>query len=131
MNTTIECIICLDKLSEKPIKTTSCMHIFHEECIDNWIKNNTSCPICRNPLYRNQEILVIRSNRPCLSIILNILFFFIIFFMLTGSICALLLLSPDMNQNFTIRYIALGFITISFICLMLFLFIYHCNLIFN
>ena len=128
MNSSIECIICLDKLSEKPIKTTSCMHIFHEECIDNWIKNNTSCPICRNTLYRNQEVLVIRANRSYLSTIMNILFFFIIFFMLAGSICALLLLSPDMNQNFTIRYIALGFIIISLISLIIFLFINRCYL---
>ena len=119
MNSNIECIICLDKLSEKPIKTTSCMHIFHEECIDNWIKNNTSCPICRNTIHINQEVLVVRTNRSYLITIMNILFFLIIFFMLAGLICALLLLSSDINQNFTIRYIALGFIIISFISLLL------------
>lgn len=44
------CPICL---SEYHVKETvrcipECRHCFHTECIDEWLKMNGSCPICRN-----------------------------------------------------------------------------------
>lgn len=24
-----------------------CMHLFHIECVDQWLTNNKRCPICR------------------------------------------------------------------------------------
>jgi hypothetical protein len=41
-----ECVICLD-INEKTWIKTHCNHSYHEECFNEWIKINKSCPICR------------------------------------------------------------------------------------
>lgn len=40
------CPICLDDDHENVIKL-SCNHFFHKHCIDRWVSNNSSCPVCR------------------------------------------------------------------------------------
>ena len=45
-----ECIICLFDYKEETKKTTECNHTFHTECLDRWLENNTSCPLCRTEL---------------------------------------------------------------------------------
>lgn len=45
------CSICLDDyIDDDELRKLSCNHIFHKECVDIWLKNNSLCPICR----RNQ-----------------------------------------------------------------------------
>jgi len=48
---TPECCICLDDYvkGEKIAwgKTNECNHVFHEECINLWLKENDDCPLCR------------------------------------------------------------------------------------
>ena len=46
----VKCSICLDKIKSKDVKTTSCKHSFHEECIDKWFQLNYTCPYCRTNL---------------------------------------------------------------------------------
>ena len=49
------CVICFEKfkLNEKIIKL-NCFHIFHKECIENWLNKNNICPVCKNKyLYEN------------------------------------------------------------------------------
>jgi hypothetical protein len=41
-----ECSICLQKIHRKK-QPFVCNHSFHSECIDTWMKQNQSCPICR------------------------------------------------------------------------------------
>lgn len=41
-----ECPICLDPLRQG-ISTLTCFHRFHAECIDHWLGENTTCPMCR------------------------------------------------------------------------------------
>lgn len=46
-----ECCICLECYAAgeticAPI-TTECNHIFHEGCINEWLKKNSKCPLCR------------------------------------------------------------------------------------
>jgi hypothetical protein len=45
-NNLITCSICLLEL-KKNDKTLDCKHIFHKKCIDEWISNNNTCPLCR------------------------------------------------------------------------------------
>ena len=41
-----DCSICLTKISNKK-QPFICNHSFNADCIDTWIKQNQSCPICR------------------------------------------------------------------------------------
>ena len=44
------CPICLDYIVEPSILyavKTSCNHSFHRKCLDKWLDNNKTCPICR------------------------------------------------------------------------------------
>ena len=42
------CSICLSDMSiGSPCKAIpSCKHLYHPECIDNWLKNKKTCPLC-------------------------------------------------------------------------------------
>ncbi len=42
------CNICLGPYEVgDEVRTVVCMHKFHKECIDNWLKVNAVCPICK------------------------------------------------------------------------------------
>lgn len=44
------CPICLSEYSPKETLRTipACQHCFHADCIDEWLRLNASCPVCRN-----------------------------------------------------------------------------------
>lgn len=44
------CAICLSEYQPKDtIRTVpACNHYFHSNCIDEWLKLNATCPVCRN-----------------------------------------------------------------------------------
>ena len=50
---TDECTICLLNYTEETKKITECCHTFHTECLDKWLQNNTSCPLCRTCLQQH------------------------------------------------------------------------------
>ncbi len=42
------CTICLDEmLDEEDVETLECKHKFHKGCINNWARNQRTCPNCR------------------------------------------------------------------------------------
>ncbi|KAF8042875.1 hypothetical protein BT93_A1257 [Corymbia citriodora subsp. variegata] len=45
------CPICLaDYQPKETLKTIpQCNHCFHADCIDEWLRMNATCPVCRNP----------------------------------------------------------------------------------
>ena len=44
-----ECSICLDKFQKKNIvNRLPCRHIFHYNCLRDWLKDNNTCPLCRD-----------------------------------------------------------------------------------
>ncbi|KAK3240963.1 hypothetical protein CYMTET_49231 [Cymbomonas tetramitiformis] len=52
------CSICLAGIEpgDSLRQICACDHVFHVECIDDWLRRNLTCPLCRVPL--EQELLV-------------------------------------------------------------------------
>lgn len=46
----ITCPICLSEYCSKETLRCipDCKHCFHAECIDEWLRLNGTCPVCRN-----------------------------------------------------------------------------------
>jgi len=41
------CSVCLETLATGDrMRTLNCLHAFHKDCIDRWLKTKASCPIC-------------------------------------------------------------------------------------
>mmetsp|Transcript_947 Transcript_947/g.1159 ORF Transcript_947/g.1159 Transcript_947/m.1159 type:complete len:343 (-) Transcript_947:933-1961(-) len=53
-----QCSICLTGYEpEESIRLLPCdkRHHFHSKCVDEWLRMNRTCPICRAPLYESEE----------------------------------------------------------------------------
>lgn len=47
-NNNESCSICLEQFENNTtVNKTVCNHIYHAKCIDNWLLNHDTCPICR------------------------------------------------------------------------------------
>ena len=55
-----ECPICYDALSKATVHTLACGHNFHTTCVSQWLKDNTSCPMCRATVWE-------RSSEDCIQ----------------------------------------------------------------
>lgn len=45
------CTVCMSTYEEKEIlRTLPCLHSFHKDCIDPWLKQNKVCPMCKLPI---------------------------------------------------------------------------------
>lgn len=60
----MQCSICLEDIDDVPngckaddktvrneskaVRTLSCMHTFHETCIEEWFAQSDTCPVCRS-----------------------------------------------------------------------------------
>ena len=53
-----KCTICLENyVNGDDSIALPCIHIFHAECIKTWLKDNNSCPICKNEIkFENEEL---------------------------------------------------------------------------
>ncbi|NWH74187.1 RNF11 protein, partial [Piaya cayana] len=46
-----ECVICMmDFVYGDPIRFLPCMHIYHLNCIDDWLMRSFTCPSCMEPV---------------------------------------------------------------------------------
>uniref|UniRef100_A0A0C9QIA6 RING-type E3 ubiquitin transferase n=1 Tax=Fopius arisanus TaxID=64838 RepID=A0A0C9QIA6_9HYME len=43
-----KCTICLSEFEDcESVRRLPCMHLFHKDCVDQWLCTNKRCPICR------------------------------------------------------------------------------------
>jgi hypothetical protein len=54
------CSICLDKIKISTQIDTVCKHFYHKYCLDIWLQNNTSCPLCRQQI---KDINIFEINK--------------------------------------------------------------------
>ena len=47
-----ECAICLEEFKRNDIikEFYKCRHIFHKDCLKNWLKRSNACPLCKHDL---------------------------------------------------------------------------------
>lgn len=58
-----DCPICCDKMnSRQKLYTTTCGHTFHKDCVCKWLKEHTSCPLCRQAEHIKYMIYHINKN---------------------------------------------------------------------
>ena len=48
-----DCSICHSAFSNNDIcrKINACQHSFHQSCIDSWLNQHNTCPLCRTSIY--------------------------------------------------------------------------------
>ncbi len=47
-----DCSVCAETDTKGVAKVLPCTHVFHKQCIDQWLAIHGTCPICRAPLRR-------------------------------------------------------------------------------
>uniref|UniRef100_A0AC35F6L5 RING-type domain-containing protein n=1 Tax=Panagrolaimus sp. PS1159 TaxID=55785 RepID=A0AC35F6L5_9BILA len=54
MPTTHSCIICLEIIVENFTTLKTCGHVFHYDCVEQWVTRSKTCPVCRIKTHSNQ-----------------------------------------------------------------------------
>ncbi|XP_026183559.1 E3 ubiquitin-protein ligase TTC3 isoform X2 [Mastacembelus armatus] len=57
------CIICHDDMSPDDIYVLACRHGFHDECIRSWLKEQSTCPTCRDHALPVDEFPVLSRRK--------------------------------------------------------------------
>ena len=42
-----DCPICYEEITKGTSTTTRCKHVFHKACLERWMEEKTTCPMCR------------------------------------------------------------------------------------
>jgi hypothetical protein len=61
----LPCAICLEEYGEEErVRVLPCQHMFHVACIDTWLTNRNTCPICRQEPVRREAPIASTSDGP-------------------------------------------------------------------
>uniref|UniRef100_G3QC75 RING-type E3 ubiquitin transferase n=1 Tax=Gasterosteus aculeatus aculeatus TaxID=481459 RepID=G3QC75_GASAC len=63
LNVEDPCIICHEDMNPGNICVLECRHSFHDECIRSWLKENRTCPTCRDPAIISDEFPALSARR--------------------------------------------------------------------
>ncbi|XP_062289741.1 E3 ubiquitin-protein ligase TTC3 [Scomber scombrus] len=63
LNVEDPCIICHDDMSPDDMCVLECRHSFHKECIKSWLKEQSTCPTCRDHTLLPDEFPVLPGRR--------------------------------------------------------------------
>lgn len=48
---TRSCSICLEEYARgDAVRTLPCLHCFHAPCVDHWLREHNTCPVCKHSL---------------------------------------------------------------------------------
>lgn len=60
-----QCMVCLsDFVAGDCVRRLQCEHLFHRDCIDEWLQRSAVCPICKRPVGKD-------ASNPGISLLLN------------------------------------------------------------
>ncbi|CAG5136772.1 unnamed protein product [Candidula unifasciata] len=60
-----KCTICLSEFETgEDVRRLPCMHLFHSECVDQWLSTNKKCPICRVDIEAGAKSTMVLGNGP-------------------------------------------------------------------
>ena len=65
-----QCPICWETITDH--KTTECNHMMCAKCLDKWLEENNSCPICRKKIQNHTHSLNDLSQIPIQEISLPV-----------------------------------------------------------
>uniref|UniRef100_A0A8B9QIW4 RING-type E3 ubiquitin transferase n=1 Tax=Apteryx owenii TaxID=8824 RepID=A0A8B9QIW4_APTOW len=58
------CAICLEEFSEgQELRIISCSHEFHQECVDPWLQQHHTCPLCMFNILDSVDQAAVPSSR--------------------------------------------------------------------
>lgn len=79
-----ECNICLDNdsFTYKCWVKLGCSHYFHRHCIDLWVEERNTCPVCRENVFQSYRNFIIRNNENKINMI--VCFTFTLLFIVFG-----------------------------------------------
>ncbi|XP_073335984.1 E3 ubiquitin-protein ligase TTC3 [Pagrus major] len=63
LNVEDPCIICHDDMTPDDICVLECRHSFHKECIRSWLKEQSTCPTCRDHALLPDDFPVLSGRR--------------------------------------------------------------------
>lgn len=59
-----ECSVCIEELTEDDTyRSLPCGHYFHPDCIDPWLEQNVTCPMCNVSLIKTSNELDLRAAK--------------------------------------------------------------------